>query len=311
MERRSNEPASGMQCPECGLAIKVTSQPLEKCPVCGAKLPMLTDAKKGVPERKGPISLEQALFKSPRVKESWVPREMFGAFILAYFVTYAANYLIIASGMVSNPDGTLKFDAAGFFLLNVVGMLAGITPLVYVLANKTSVRKLSITSLGAPGWRAAILIGIGFGIVLFLAQFLGTAINRASGISALLENPANDAYNAFIRASTGNRLVMLLPIAAAQVLGEFLYRGVILNGLLQWLRKRVPPVAPATMKVGAWGLSILLGTLFDLSIFFNPASIVPSLFIHAIIGLLYIVNGNLQSCMIAQATCMVLEIALL
>lgn len=311
MERKVDGSTSDMTCPQCGLAIKVTSQPLEKCPVCGAKLPVPPANKKGAPERRGPISLEQALFKSPRVKESWTTREMLGAFILAYFVTYAANYLIIASGIVSNPDGSLKFDAGGFFLLNLMGVLAGITPLVYVLANKTSIRKLSLNGLNAPEWRWAILLGMGFGVGLFFAQWLGDAFNQVSGLSALVENPANDAYGGFIQESIGNRLVMLLPIAASQVLGEFLYRGVVLNGLLQWLRKRVPPMAVTSLKAGAWVLSILLGTLFDLSLFLNPVSIMPSLILHAIIGALYLTTGNLQSCMIAQATCMVLEIVLL
>jgi hypothetical protein len=305
MERRVDGPAAEMRCPQCGLIIKVTNQPPDKCPVCGTKLPVIPVGKKGAPERKGPISLEQALF--PRARESWAPRDMFNAFMLTFFVVFAVNYLILAGGGAIDVNGQLTFDPVLYFTINLAGVLVGFTPVVYILMNKTTVKKLGLKEISKQQWMRTAVFGIVCGIGLYAMQLLGSAINLATGLDSLVQSQAEIAYTDFI-AEAGNRLFILIPLAIAQVVGEFFYRGTVLNGLVQWLQKRVPPIAAAALKLRAWSLSVLLGTLFDFSLFFNPTSIVPSLLAHALVGVLYIATGNVQSCMIAQTTCMMLLI---
>jgi hypothetical protein len=294
-----------MRCPQCGLAIKVTNQPPDTCPVCGAKLPVVPAGKKGPPERKGPISLEQALFKSPRAKESWAPRELLNAFLLTFFVVMIADYLVVASGasFIQND----QFDPILYFSINMAGILVGITPVIYILLNKMNVRKLALKQINSVQWVWAVVLGIACGFGLYVVQRLGGIINLAIGLVPSTPSQAESQYSVFML-SIGNKLFMLLPVAVAQVVGEFFYRGMVLNGLLQWLRKRLPPLAAAKVKLRAWILSVLFGMLFDFALFFNPVTIIPSLLVHAIVGALFIFTENVQAGMIAQGTYVLLLI---
>ncbi len=306
MERRTDGTAPGARCPQCGLAIKVTNQPPDTCPVCGAKLPVVPVGKKGSPERKGPISLEQALFKSPRAKESWAPRELLSAFLLVFFVVMISDYLVVASGssFIEND----QFDPVLYFSINMAGILVGITPIVYILLNKMNIQKLAFQrEMSGQLWAVALLLGIACGIGLYALQHAGVLINQATGLMPSTESQAEHQYSIFML-GIGNKLFMLLPVAAAQVFGEFFYRGMILNGLLQWLQKRVPTLAAAVVKLRAWILSVLIGTLFDFALFFNPTTIVPSLLVHALAGALFIYTRNVQAGMIAQGTYVLLVI---
>ncbi len=295
------------KCPQCGLVIKLTNQSVDACPVCGAKLPVAPAGKKSTPERKGPIMLEQALFKSPRAKESWAPRELTSAIMLTFFVVMMVNYVIVASGAATIESG--QFDPILYFSINLASVLVGVAPILYILISKTSVKKLALKGISQPQWLQAVGLGIAFGFGLYAVYYLGQIINVATGLESIVATPAENQYSAFM-SNIGNRLFMLVPLAAGQVVGEFFYRGTVLNGVLQWLQKRVPPLPATARKLRAWALSFLIGTLFDFAIFFNPTTIFPSLLAHALIGLLFVYTGNLQAGMIAQSTYMLLAIAI-
>ncbi len=298
MDRQMDGTAPETRCPQCGLAIKVTNQPLVTCPVCGAKLPVVPAGKTGTPERKGPISLEQALFKSPRIKESWAPRETFSTSMLTFFAVMVVYSLVLYSLGRTDPEGNLIPDPVLYFSINVAGLLVGVIPVVYVFLNKMNLKKLAFKQANQKEWLRIIGLGIAFGFGLYAAQFLAEATNRAIGLPLGDTNQVELDY----------RLILWVPAAAAQVLGEFFYRGTLLNGLLQWLQKRVPPLSPSTLKFRAWILSVLLGTLFDFALFFNPMTIIPSLFMHALAGALFIYTGSVQSGMIAQGMYVLLVI---
>jgi hypothetical protein len=301
MERRVGGTPPETRCPQCGLVIKVTSQAPESCPVCGAKLPVPPGGPKGQIQRKGPIMLDQALFKSPRARESWAPRELVSAFLLTFFVVMIINFLIIAPYTSIIQSG--GFDPILYFTFNMAGILIGITPVFFILLNKSNFRKLALKNITGQQWLTSIGLAIAFGFAIYAMQFLGTAINQVMNLST-----GSGPYSDFIDASIGNKLFLLLPVAAAQIIGEFFYRGTVQYGILQWLQKRMPPLAPTAVKLRAWALSILLGTLFDFSLFFNPSSILPSLLVHAFVGWLFVMTNNVQAGMIAQGVGMVLAI---
>jgi hypothetical protein len=175
------------------------------------------------------------------------------------------------------------------------------------LMSKTTIKKLGFKEINKQQWMSAVGFGIAFGIALYVVQILGNTINLVTGLESSVQSQAGLDYSAFT-ANAGNRLFLLIPLAIAQVVGEFFYRGTIQNGLSQWLQKRLPPIAPASLKLRAWVLSALIGTLFEFAIFFDPTTIIPSLLVHLVVGVLYLKTGNVQSCMIAQSTAMVLMI---
>jgi hypothetical protein len=303
MERRVDGTSPGTRCPQCGLAIKVTNQPIDTCPICGAKLPVVAAGKKGQPERKGPISLEQALFKSPRAKESWAPRDVFNAIMLTFFVIFAVNYLIIATVGSVDVNGQLIFDPALYFWINLAGVLVGSTPVLYVLLNKVSLSKIGLKKINGRQWLDVILFGLISGAILLLVELITSTLNRqiflATGWDVFGRNVE---YDDFVAAGGGNKLFMLVPVAAAQVAGELFYRGTILNAFLQRFQKHVPALGAAAVKLRAWGVSVLLGTLFEFGLFFNPATIIPSLLVHAIVGAIFVQTRNVYAGMIAQGT---------
>nr|MDO8084937.1 hypothetical protein [Candidatus Sigynarchaeum springense] len=309
MERPKDGKVPETRCPQCGLVIKLASQSVEACPVCGAKLPAAPAGKKSQPGTGGPIMLEQALFKSPRVKESWAPREVLSVVMLTFFVVMMVNYLIIAAGEGTITSG--QFDPVLYFSINMAGILVGIAPLAYVLVIKTSTRKLAFHRIPGVEWLWAVALGIACGIGLYALNYVGQRINEVTGLEALVATVAGEQaeqqYSEYM-IGIGNRLFMLVPVAAAQVMGELFYRGTVLNGILQSLQKRAPPLSRTAARLRAWVLSALFGALFDFSLFFNPATIVPSLFLHALVGLLFILTRNVQAGMIAQLTFMLLVI---
>ncbi|MEX2682840.1 MAG: hypothetical protein Q6373_014715 [Candidatus Sigynarchaeota archaeon] len=309
MERPMDGKAPETRCPQCGLVIKLASLSVETCPVCGAKLPAVPAAKKSPSEPKGPIMLEQALFKSPRVKESWAPREVLSVIMLTFFVVLMVNYLIVAAGEGIITSG--QFDPVLYFSINLAGILVGIAPLAYVLANKTGIKKLALHRIPRAEWLWAIVLGITCGIGLYALNYMGQVINEVTGLDSLVTTTAGEQaekqYSEFMLVME-NRLFLLVPVAVAQVLGELFYRGTVLNGIIQWFQKRVPPLSRSATRLRAWVLSVLFGTLFDFSLFFNLTSIVPSLFLHALVGLLFILTRNVQAGMIAQLMYIILLI---
>jgi hypothetical protein len=313
LERSKEAPAPDFRCPQCGLLIKVSGQPPEACPVCGAKLPVAPAGKKGKPAIKAPILLEQALFKSPRAKESWAPREFFNVVLLAFFIVMMINYLVLSA----NPDGgsgTVPFDPAFYVLLNITSVMIGIVPVLYILLNKMNVAKLGLKRINGRQWRDTLLLGVLCGFGLYLLQLASSAINiaifNATGLEIFGTSQAETDYLSFINANMGNRLLMLVPIAISQILAELFYSGTVLNGFLQRFQKKMPPLGPASIKLRAWILSSLLSTLFDFGLYFNPTAIIANLLIHAVVGLLFIYTGNVQSTLIAQATAILVVIFL-
>jgi len=291
-----------IKCPECGLVVKLTTQALEKCPVCGAKLPSVPGLKKqGTVIQSTSISLEDALFKSPRSKESWAPREFLNIAVLTFFVTTMVRYVVLI-GWVGD-SGTITFDPALAIATYLIGLLTGIIPIIYTWRGKMPLAKLGLKKLTARQWLDTLFLGVICGFGLFFFDAVSTLVNRAIFEATGWEMfNINEDFLAFFTANMWNRVSIIVPYGAAQILAEFFYRGTIASGFVQRYQKKKELASNVVVKAKAWVVSVMLCTLFEFAMSFDLSAILLAFMVHAALGIIFIITGNLESCLIAQAT---------
>ncbi|MHA1369285.1 MAG: hypothetical protein ACTSRA_06185 [Promethearchaeota archaeon] len=91
-------------CKNCGLILKVSTDDLESCPVCGSKLPYLLPRKKKDVERKkgGYISLERVLFGKKQSPVRWKKNELYQVISGAFLLTYTIRFIMLGLFLQNN-----------------------------------------------------------------------------------------------------------------------------------------------------------------------------------------------------------------
>jgi hypothetical protein len=294
-----------VQCPGCGLVIKLSTGQVDTCPVCGTALPA-EDAAAGKRGRKkpprGPESLEKFLSNRTGGDEAWVSREVLLVFFYTIFITFILRYFAY-SAMISN--GEIKFNPLLFALFNLAALTTGLFPILYILVSR-----MSFTKLGLRHWSAQTLvvisivgIGAGFGLVFIdmLNQDINNAIYAATGWAILGPSQFNIDYDAFLQGSILARVGFGLMSGFPVVLAELLARGTVLNGFMQHFGKtRIKN--SRSRQLSAFFVAIGLNVLYDFVVsLFDPTGLLESVMVNIFLGCVFLIVKDIRAVMIAQA----------
>ncbi len=235
-----------MTCPGCGLLVKISDNVLDKCPVCGAKLPVPGTSQKGKGKASKPktVSLESLIFNRTGGESAWTIREVLNCLIWSYFVSVLARFFIII--LVASPEEgstTIPFDPVLVIAVYLSACLLGVIPVAYIKSNRMSWSKIGLNRVSRKDVLIVALVGVVAGVTIALVDTWTSSINawvyQATGWDAFGPSPSQGDYVDFINASLVNRIVIAIPVALSLAFGEIVYRGVVARGFLDhFSRKR-------------------------------------------------------------------------
>ncbi|MBN2155732.1 MAG: zinc ribbon domain-containing protein [Candidatus Lokiarchaeota archaeon] len=286
-ETQLEEKSIERTCPNCNAIIKSTV--LEQCPLCMSELPPLPEIQKD--------NLDRMLFTGKKLvsekelkidKNKWSSgREVFNVILnslLIFIFIIMAQFIFQIQGSLSEENARI---ISGVISLISIAAL-GVYPLIYIGVNHLNWNKIGFKS---ENTLILILIGLLTGIGLFFVEY-GIEIildflpfyDPESLLGILFNEPVNLVDLTSINFPMRYLFYFLLLIA--EIFEQFLFRGVVHNGIHDVLKKkdksnpRFKAVLYTTLVYGLFyllfytsgylfliniGLSLVLGITYELS----------------------------------------------
>ena len=294
------------KCSGCGSII--TSSVLEQCPICDTKLEKIP-GQKGIIQDKisqkktGFIFTNKKLVPEQRFilkSNKWNFREGIGVFANA-LVAYVSIRLIISMLLTLQlgPTETVDLNITTILLSQLPEIIFGVYPLYYIISKKHKSQKLSL-SLNNRYLIIALIIGIIGSVGLILID------NISSVIITFMYNSGIDFFdvNAYLAEEylilqNTNLLFIVLLIALMSLSAisiEIAFRGVLHNTLKARFDNDFLGKTSAIVIVALIYSALFLFFTLPTGIYF----FIPNFMVFLFLGILYEINNNLLSTIIAN-----------
>jgi membrane protease YdiL (CAAX protease family) len=305
--REDQKRKTSRKCPGCGSII--SSDILEQCPICNAKLEKVEKPKDQIgtqksEKRTGFIFTNKKLVPEQRFvldKAKWNLREglsVFGNSIMVYIII---RILITSIVIFQLPiDGaTEEINITTILLSQLPAIIFGVYPLWYIYSKKHDTKKLGFW-YSPKGLLVTIAVGIIGGLLLILLSNFSSSI-----IELMIQLGINfdDIFSQIalehqvIREAEPFWIILLLFLLNLSVLStEIVYRGVLHNTLKSYFGNDV---------FGKFSTIVLVALIYSLlylvfSLPFGIYFFLIEFFMFLILGLLYEINKNIYNPIIAS-----------
>ena len=294
------------KCSGCGSVI--TSSILEQCPICDTKL-------EKIPGQTGIVQVNKSQVKAGYVfrnkklvseqkfilkKKAWNFKEGISVFanVLVMYVTIRLIISLLLSVQLG-PSETVDLNITTILLSQLPDIIFGAYPLYYIISKKHKSQKLSL-SLNNRYLIIALVIGIiGSAGLILIDNFSSMIITFMynSGIKFFDIN-AYLAEEYLILQNTDLLyivlLIVLMSLSAISI--EIAFRGVLHNTLKTHFKNNFLGKASVIVIVSILYSALFLFFTLPIGIYF----IIPNLMVFLFLGVLYEINNNLLSTIIAS-----------
>ena len=294
------------KCSGCGSVI--TSSVLEQCPICDTKLEKI-EGQTGILQDKKPQGQTGYVFTNKKLvpeqrfilkRNEWNFKEGISVFAntLVAYVTVRLIITMLLTLQLGSSE-TLDLNITVILLNQLPDIIFGVYPLYYIISKKHKSQKLSL-SLNNRYLIIALVIGIigGAGLILidnFSAMIITFMYN--SGIDFFDIN-AQLAEEYLILQNTNLifiiLLITLMSLSAISI--EIAFRGVLHNALKARFDKGFFGRTSAVVIVALIYSALFLFFTLPTGIYF----FIPNFIVFLFLGVLYEINNNLLSTIIAN-----------
>ena len=294
------------KCSGCGSII--TSSVLEQCPICDTKLEKIP-GKTGIVQDKKSQGKTGYVFTNKKLvpeqkfilnRNKWNFREGIGVFANT-LVAYVSIRLVISMLLTLQlgPTETVDLNITTILLNQLPDIIFGVYPLYYIISKKHESQKLSL-SLNNRYLIIALIIGIIGSVGLILID------NFSSMIITFMYNSGIDFFdvNAYLAEEylilqNTNLLFIVLLIALMSLSAisiEIAFRGVLHNTLKARFDNDFLGKTTAIAIVALIYSALFLFFTLPTGIYF----FIPNFMVFLFLGVLYEINNNLLSTIIAN-----------
>jgi len=294
------------KCSGCGSVI--TSSMLEQCPICDTKLEKISE-QKGVAQDKKPQKKTGYVFKNKKLvpeqkfilnRNEWNFREgisVFGSSLMLYVMLRLIITMLYTLQL--GPVDSIDLSITSILISQIPDIVFGVYPLYYIFSKKHKFQKLGFM-LKTRHIIVALIIGIiGSGILILLDYFSSTIINfmYSSGID-FFDIGAYLAEEYLILQNTDLIfIVLLIALMSLSVIStELAFRGVLHNTLKAHFNNDFLGKTTAILIVALIYSALFLFFTLPIGIFF----FIPNFMIFLSLGIIYEINNNLLSTIIAN-----------
>jgi len=296
------------KCSGCGSII--TSSILEQCPLCDTKLEKIPEQKGGAqdekPQRKtGYVYANKKLVPEQRFilkRNEWNFREGIKVFVNS-LMAYVTIRLILTMLLTLQlgPTDTIDMNITTILLSQIPDIIFGVYPLYYIYSKKHKFLKLGLM-LKTRFIIIALIIGIiGSAGLILIDNFSSITINFMYtlgfdffDIGALIAEENIILQNANIIF-----IVLLIALISLSVISiEIAFRGVLHNTLKAHFANNFLGKTSVIAIVALIYSALFLFFTFPIGIYF----FIPNFLIFLFLGIIYEINKNLLSTIIANLT---------
>jgi len=294
------------KCSGCGSII--TSSILEQCPLCDTKLEKISEQKGGIQDEKsqrktGYIYANKKLVPEQRFilnRNEWSFREgirVFGNSLMVYVTVRLILTMLLTLQL--GPTDTLDSNITTILLSLIPDIIFGLYPLYYIFSKKHKFQKLGL-KLKTNSIIIALIIGIlGSELLVLIDHFSSTIISfmYSSGI---------DFFDVFVYLEEGYLIlqnadlifiVLLIFLMSLSIISiELAFRGVLHNTLKARFDNDFLGKSSAIVVVALVYSALSLFFTFPIGLYFFIVNFMVFLFL----GILYEINKNLLSTIIAN-----------
>jgi len=296
------------KCSGCGSII--TSSILEQCPLCDTKLEKIPEQKGGAqdekPQRKtGYVYANKKLVPEQRFilkRNKWNFREgikVFGNSLMTYVTIRLILTMLLTLQL--GPTDTIDMNITTILLSQIPDIIFGVYPLYYIYSKKHKFLKLGLM-LKTRFIIIALIIGIiGSAGLILIDNFSSITINFMYtlgfdffDIGALIAEENLILQNANIIF-----IVLLIALISLSVISiEIAFRGVLHNTLKAHFANNFLGKTSVIAIVALIYSALFLFFTFPIGIYF----FIPNFLIFLFLGIIYEINKNLLSTIIANLT---------
>ncbi|NHJ21082.1 MAG: CPBP family intramembrane metalloprotease [Candidatus Lokiarchaeota archaeon] len=299
------------KCPGCGSII--TSSVLEQCPICDTKLEKLPEQKTVVQDNKtsgktGYIFTDKKLVPEQRFvlqRNKWNLREGISVFAnsLIAFVTIQ----LVVSMLFTLQLGLTDFT---FILLNqITEIIFGVYPLYYIISKKHKFQKLGLMTSKRYIILALIIGAIGsVGLILidnFWSIIIKFMVNSGINFNDVFNNQAEQYL--ILQNTNLIFIILLITVMCLSVISiEIAFRGVLHNALKAHFEDNFLGRVAVILIVALVYSALFLFFTLPIGIYF----FIPNLMIFIFLGIVYEINKNLLTTIIANMAYTIVSVIL-
>ncbi|NVM16242.1 MAG: CPBP family intramembrane metalloprotease [Candidatus Lokiarchaeota archaeon] len=294
------------KCSGCGSII--TSSILEQCPICDTKLEKVPEQKgvaqdKKLQRKTGFIFTNKKLVPEQRFilkRNEWNFREGLSVFVnsLMVYVTIRLILTMILSLQVG-PTETIDLNITTILLSQLPDIIFGVYPLYYIFSKKHNFKKLGLL-LKTRYVLIALLIGmIGSVGLILIDNFSSTIITFMynSGIDFFDVAAYLEQESLILQNTNLGFIVLLIALMSLSVISiEIAFRGVLHNTLKAHFGNNLLSKTTAIVVVAVFYSTLFLFFTIPIGIYF----FIPNFMIFLFLGIIYEINKNLLSTIIAS-----------
>jgi len=298
-------PSISRICPGCGSII--TSQILEQCPICNAKLEKAikqprTESEEKSQRKTGVIFTNKKFVSEQKFavkKDVWTIREGISIFTNALMVYVFLRFLIIILIVSQNSSlGSVDINMGILLLEQIPTIIFGVYPIWYIYSKKHDFKKIGLNFknnkifitflIGILGAICLILIDLSSNFIIDFTYNLG--INVYDIKTYIVEE------NQLIRDAG---ILWIIPLIILLCLGtistEIVYRGVLHNTLKEYFDNKLTGRITIILTVALTYSGLILFFTFPAGVYF----FLINFLVFSVLGIVYEINGNLFNTIIA------------
>jgi len=294
------------KCSECGSII--TSLVLEQCPICDTKLEKIPEQKSVALDNKsqrktGFIFTNKKLVPEQRFvlkQNEWNFREgirVFGNALMAYITVRLIITMLFTLQL--GPTETIDLNIMTILVSQIPDILFGVYPLYYIYSKKHKIKKLGLI-LKTRYFVIALIIGIiGSAGLILIDNFSTTIISfmYSSGINFLDIGALIAEENLILQNTNLVFIILLIAIMSLSIISiELAFRGVLHNTLKARFENNFLGKASAIFIVALVYSSLFFFFTLPIGIYF----FIPNFMVFLFLGVIYEINKNLLSTIIAS-----------
>ncbi|MDX1797015.1 MAG: CPBP family glutamic-type intramembrane protease [Candidatus Lokiarchaeia archaeon] len=292
-------------CPNCKSII--TSEILDQCPICNAKLEKISEIRKGTVQKKpGLIFTNKKLEPEQKFilrKDTWNLKEGLNVFGTCLYILIIVFFLL-ATFSYQLQSAPLSIEQ--LLLSYIPELLFGIYPLWYIYNKKHSFTKLGFRS-ESKKIPLTLIIGILGALMLLLLNFFSDQLIyflKSLNLDFLNITSWIEENNQVIRNSELLwNILLILSLCGVTISSEIAFRGVLHNTLKQRFKNNYIVILIVASVYSALMLffTIPYGIYFFLYYFLS----------YILLGFIYEINQNLYNTIIAGLLNNIISIILL
>ena len=301
-----NKAVLSRKCPGCGSII--TSSVLEQCPICDTRLEKLPEQKTVVQDNKTPrktgyIFTDKKLVPEQRFvleRNKWNLREGISVFANS-LIAYVTIQLVLSMLLTFQlgPTEPLGLSFTSILLSKSTEIIFGVYPLYYIISKKHKFQKLGLMT-SKRYLIIALIVGVigSVGLVLidnFSSIIIRFMVNSGINFYDVLNYQAEQSL--ILQNTNLIFIILLIAVMCLSTISiEIAFRGVLHNALKAHFEDNfLGKVAIITIVALVYSALFLFFTL-PVGVYF----FIPDLMFFIFLGIVYEINKNLLSTIIAN-----------